>query len=93
VREGGQSHRTTARVVFIPQTKIQHRRTPSHRARPEKGGAWLSRAPKSRKLPGAWGPHAEHRQLTRLVLAAAGAEDDTEHGWGGVCHAEVDEEV
>jgi len=34
------------------------------------------------ELLGTWEPRADQRQLTRLELAAAGAKDNEECGWG-----------
>jgi len=47
----------------------------------KKGGVWPSHTPKSRKLPGAWAPRADHRRPTRPELEAAWAEDGWEHSW------------
>jgi hypothetical protein len=69
-------------VTGTTQTKIRHRRTGCHCARPKKSRAWPSRAPRNIKLLGPWKPRADHRRPTRSELAATGAEDGRERCWG-----------
>jgi len=63
------------------QTENRRRTTENRRDRPEKSGAWPTRAPNSGEPTGAWEPRAGHRRPTGPDLAAAGAEGDGERGW------------
>jgi len=64
------------------QMEDRSRTTEIRRDQPEKSGAWPTRAPNSGEPTGAWEPRAGHRRPTRPDLAAEGAEDDGDLGWG-----------
>jgi hypothetical protein len=62
------------------QPKRHRRKPPPHRARPENGETWPSRAPKSRNPSGACRPRSELRQQAWPVRPAAGANGDGDSG-------------